>query len=110
LQREPWGRDMGSRLKDGVIKALEGVVDPETSLDVWRMKLVRDLEVTDEGEVRLTFRPSSVVCPLGFVLGARIKEAVLAVEGVQQVHVHVQGFVYADQLERLLLEMDERRA
>lgn len=101
---------MQDLLRDRIIDALMAVIDPETSLDVWRMKLVRDLEVADEGEVRLTFRPSSVICPLGFSLGARIKEAVQAVEGVKQVRVNVQGFIHAEQLERLLIQMDERRA
>jgi metal-sulfur cluster biosynthetic enzyme len=101
---------MGSVLRGRVIEALGRVIDPETSLDVWRMKLVRDLDVTDDGQVHLIFRPSSVVCPLGFALGAKIKEAVQAVHGVKEVHVKVQGFVHAEQLERILLQMDEGRA
>jgi metal-sulfur cluster biosynthetic enzyme len=93
-------------LRDRIMEALEGVIDPETSLDVRRMKLVRDLQVQDNGEVSFTFRPSSVMCPLGFSLGTRIKEAVLGVEGVSHVNVKVEGFVHAQQLDRLLKEMD----
>jgi metal-sulfur cluster biosynthetic enzyme len=100
---------MDDGLRDRIFAALEGVIDPETSLDVRRMKLVRDLEVRDNGDVSLTFRPSSVMCPLGFSLGARIKEAVQGVEGVSHVDVHVEGFVHAQQLDRLLKEMDEDR-
>lgn len=100
---------MTPNLRERVVEALKGVIDPGTSLDVWRMKLVRDLELSDEGEARLTFRPSSVVCPMGFSLGAQIKRAIQAVEGVQKVRVDVEGFVHAQQLERLLAEMDEGR-
>jgi len=81
------------------------VIDPETGMDVVRMKLVRDLKVGQEGDVELTFRPSSVLCPLGFQLGINIKEAVLNVPGVKSVQVHVDGYIHADQLRTLLAEM-----
>jgi metal-sulfur cluster biosynthetic enzyme len=89
-----------------VVQALKAVIDPETSQDVWEMRLVRELEVSGEGDVRLIFRPSSVVCPLAFALGASIKEAVKFVPGVRHVDVKIQGFVYAQQLDLLLKEMD----
>ena len=84
---------------------LRQVIDPETGMNVMRMKLVRDLRVGQEGDVELTFRPSSVLCPLGFQLGINIKEAVLDVPGVKSVRVHVDGFIHADQLRTLLAEM-----
>ncbi len=97
---------MITHLKERVIDALKAVLDPETSLDVWRMRLIRDLEVTQDGDVSLVFRPSSVLCPLGYSLGARIKKAVLEVEGVRKVCVKVEGFVHAQQLEHLLSEIE----
>jgi metal-sulfur cluster biosynthetic enzyme len=69
------------------------------------MKLVRDLKVGQKGDVELTFRPSSVLCPLGFQMGINIKEAVLDVPGVKSVRVNVDGFIHADQLRTLLEEM-----
>ncbi|NPV93357.1 MAG: DUF59 domain-containing protein [Firmicutes bacterium] len=33
-----------------------------------RMSLVKDIEMNDGGKVRLTFRPSSPVCPMAFKL------------------------------------------
>ena len=92
-------------LPEKIKKSLTQVMDTETGMDVMRMKLVRDLEVGQEGDVELTFRPSSVLCPLGFQLGINIKEAVLDVPGVKSVRVHVDGFIHADQLRTLLAEM-----
>ena len=79
---------------------------PETGLDVMSMKLVRDLQVGENGRVNLTFRPSSVICPLGFQLGIDIKEAVQRVEGVNGVDVVVDGFIRADRLMNILKQMD----
>ena len=84
---------------------LRQVIDPETGTDVMRMKLVRDLRVGQKGDVELTFRPSSVLCPLGFQLGINIKEAVLDVPGVKSVRINVDGFIHADELRTLLAEI-----
>jgi metal-sulfur cluster biosynthetic enzyme len=93
-------------LLDKIKESLTQVIDPETGMDVMRMKLVRDLKVGQDGDVELTFRPSSVLCPLGFQLGINIKEAVLEVPGVKRVRVNVDGFVHAEQLRMILAEMD----
>ena len=92
-------------LQEKIEESLCQVIDPETGMDVIRMKLVRDLKVGKEGEVELTFRPSSVLCPLGFQLGINIKEAVLDVPGVKSVTVNVDGFIHADKLRTLLAEL-----
>ncbi|MBT8406253.1 MAG: DUF59 domain-containing protein [Deltaproteobacteria bacterium] len=92
-------------LLEKIEESLCQVIDPETGMDVIRMKLVRDLKVGQEGDVELTFRPSSVLCPLGFQLGINIKEAVLDVPDVKSVTVNVDGFIHADQLRTLLAEM-----
>ena len=92
-------------LLEKIEESLCQVMDPETGMDVMRMKLVRDLRVGQEGDVELTFRPSSVLCPLGFQLGINIKEAVLEVPGVKSVRVNVDGFIHADELRTLLAEM-----
>jgi metal-sulfur cluster biosynthetic enzyme len=92
-------------LKD-IKESLAQVIDPETGMDVMRMKLVRDLKVDKNGNVELTFRPSSVLCPLGFQLGISIKQAVSAVQGVRSVLVNVDGFVHADQLRTILNKLD----
>jgi len=87
-------------------ESLTQVIDSETGMDVMRMRLVRDLKVDEHGNVELTFRPSSVLCPLGFQLGINIKEAVLNVPGVKSVQVQVDGFIHGEQLKKILEEMD----
>jgi ATP-binding protein involved in chromosome partitioning len=93
-------------LLEKIEENLAQVIDPEIGMDVMRMKLVRDLKVGKDGDVELTFRPSSVLCPLGFQLGINIKEAVLNVPGVKSVQVHVDGFIHGEQLKKILDEKD----
>ena len=92
-------------LLEKIEESLCQAMDPETGMDVIRMKLVRDVNVGQEGDVELTFRPSSVLCPLGFQLGINIKKAVQDVPGVKSVRVNVDGFIHAGQLRTLLAEM-----
>ena len=93
-------------LLEKIKESLTQVIDSETGMDVMRMRLVRDLKVDEHGNVELTFRPSSVLCPLGFQLGINIKEAVLDVPGVKSVQVNVDGFIHGEQLKKILEEMD----
>ena len=93
-------------LLEKIEESLGQVIDPETGMDVMRMKLVRDLKVARGGDIALTFRPSSILCPLGFQLGINIKEAILDVPGVKSVQVHVDGYIHAEQLKKILDEID----
>jgi metal-sulfur cluster biosynthetic enzyme len=93
-------------LKDHIEQALRGVMDPGTKLDIMRMKLVTDLSVDQDGTVRLTFRPSSPVCPMAFKLAYDIQTAVRGTEGVKAVKVRVQGYNRADELMEVLEEAE----
>ena len=85
-----------------VKESLSQVINPETGMDVIRMKLVRNLKVHKDGKVELTFRPYSMFCPIGFRQGIKIKKAVKSVPGVNGVHVKVDGHIHAERLEKLL--------
>ena len=89
-------------LKQKVEEALSLVVDPETTLDVMRMRLIRDLTVEENGNVNLKFVPSSPVCPLAFQLAFSIQDSIKKVEGVNEVKIITEGFHRADELNDIL--------
>ena len=89
------------RIQGAIERRLSKVIDPETGLDVMRMGLIRDLNVT-RGEVSLVFRPSSPLSTFAIPLGAKIHAAVFSVEGVQRVLIRVENFFQAEELEELL--------
>jgi metal-sulfur cluster biosynthetic enzyme len=92
-------------LKHNVTERLRQVIDPETGVDVLRMRLVEDLEVDSEtGRVCYTFRPSSPLCPLAVHLALGMRQAVAAVPGVREQEIKVVGYVGADELNALLKE------
>ena len=89
-------------LRQAILERLSKVIDPETGVDVMRMRLVEDLFVDDEGHVSYTFRPSSPLCPIAVPLSNSIQLAVAEVPGVTSQDVKVIGFVLSDELTALL--------
>lgn len=95
------GADM--TLRERILLRLADVIDPETGVDVLRMRLVEDLEADEtSGRVSYLFRPSSPLCPIAHSLGLDIKRAIASVEGVTQQQIRVAGYVRADELAELL--------
>jgi metal-sulfur cluster biosynthetic enzyme len=92
-------------LKEDIIERLREVIDPETGVDVIRMRLIEGLRVDgDTGRVSYRFRPSSPLCPLAVPLALDIRRAVAEVPGVTEQEIEVLGYVGADELNALLKE------
>ena len=94
-------------LEQAIVEQLGKVIDPETGVDVMRMRLVEDLEVDGDGVVRYTFRPSSPLCPMAMSLVLSIRAAVAEVEGVTGQEIEVAGYVRATELNRMLQDVAE---
>lgn len=91
-------------LCETILSRLSAVIDPETDVDVVRMRVIEGLTVDEEGVVRYTFRPSSPLCPLAVPLALSIHEAVAEVEGVTGQEVEVVGYIRAEELNDMLAD------
>jgi metal-sulfur cluster biosynthetic enzyme len=89
-------------LRQAILARLSTVIDPETGVDVVRMRLIEELSVDESGDVSYTFRPSSPLCPIAVFLVMGIKAAVAEVSGVSQQSVTVAGYVQAEELTELI--------
>lgn len=98
------GATMAEDLRERVLRRLEDVIDPETGVDVVRMRLIEDLVVDEEGVVSYRFRPSSPFCPLAVPLALSIRRAVAEIEGVADQEIEVVGYVNAEQVNAVLRE------
>lgn len=94
---------MGETLRERILMRLSAVIDPETGVDVLRMRLIEDLHVDENtGVVSYKFRPSSPLCPLAVTLALSIRDAIAEVEGVSRQDAEVVGYVGAEELNALL--------
>ena len=92
-------------LRERVLLKLATVIDPETGVDVLRMRLVEDLLVDEAtGTLSYKFRPSSPLCPLTVTLTLSIRDALAEIDGVERQDIEVVGYVGADELNALLRE------
>jgi metal-sulfur cluster biosynthetic enzyme len=89
-------------LREAILSQLSGVIDPETGVDVVRMRLIEDLTVDEEGVAHYRFRPSSPFCPLAVSLALCIRDAAMDVDGVTGQAMEVVGYVKADELNAIL--------
>ncbi len=89
-------------LVEAVLERLRSVIDPETRVDVVRMRLVENLEADEAGHISYAFRPSSFVCPIAVSLAMEIKNAVAEVSGVSSQKIAVEGYMAAENLEELV--------
>ena len=85
-------------LRQAILERLSKVIDPETGVDVVRMRLIEDLFTDDQGHVSYPFRPSSPLCPIAVPLSNSIQLAVAEVPGVTSQDVKVIGFALSDEL------------
>ena len=76
-------------MKDKIMKALEGVIDPETGIDVVKMGMIKFVEVK-EGNAKIKFTPTTPFCPMIGYLTDQIKQAAKSVKGIKEVEVEVK--------------------
>jgi metal-sulfur cluster biosynthetic enzyme len=89
-------------LHQAILERLSKVIDPETGVDVVRMRLIEDLTVDENGLASYKFRPSSPFCPIAIPLSSEIQQAVAEVDGVTGQAMEIVGFALGDELMKWL--------
>jgi len=95
------------QLKKAIFERLAEVIDPETGVDVVRMRLIEDLTVDPAGNVAVRFRPSSPLCPIAVPLSQMIQSAVASVPGVNKQYMEIVGYIQSEELTFLLRQAME---
>ncbi|MCX6034716.1 MAG: iron-sulfur cluster assembly protein [Chloroflexi bacterium] len=85
-------------LRTEILAKLSTVIDPETDVNVVRMRLIEDLTVDDKEYVSYKFRPSSPFCLIAVPRSMDIQHAVAEAEGVTGQNVEVVDFALAEEL------------
>ena len=95
--------------KEQVIAALSTVQEPELHKDLVTLNMIRDLEI-DGDKVTFTVMLTTPACPLKGKIENESREAVLAIEGVKSVDIHLDSNVPSDGRMRGLVNMPIRNA
>ena len=70
---------------DEVTDALREVIDPELGLDFVELGLIYDVDVDDQGAVKVSYTLTSPGCPIGPQVAEQIEEFVGELTGVDEV-------------------------
>ena len=74
-------------MKEQIIEQLKTVYDPEiTTINIFDLGLVYDIDIKDK-DVTVTHTLTSMFCPMAEAISESIKQAVMKVEGVNEVKV-----------------------
>jgi len=87
-------------LEKAVIEKLSKVIDPETGVDVIRMKLVQNMTIDESNKVFYEFRPSSPLCPIAVPLVLDIIHAIREIHEISGQGVTVVDYIQADELNK----------
>ena len=79
-----------AELKDRVIEALEGVIDPELGIDIMNLGLVYDVKMSDDNKHAIVIMTlTSMGCPLAPIIVEQVETAMLSIEEVEKVDVEI---------------------
>jgi FeS assembly SUF system protein len=83
------GRELAP-IEVAVVKALKSVYDPEIPVDIYELGLIYGVEVDEPvNYVRIEMTLTAPGCPVAGYMPGWVEEAVLKVEGIDQVHVEM---------------------
>ncbi|MDY3338336.1 SUF system Fe-S cluster assembly protein [Riemerella anatipestifer] len=78
-----------AEIGEEIIKTLKTVYDPEIPVDIYELGLVYDVQVSDEGKVKVVMTLTTPNCPVAESLPQEVKEKVSEVEGVNEVDLEL---------------------
>ena len=95
---------MPSDLSKRVTERLNELVDEETTRRFGELNIVTEVSEKATGSIRVRFQPLSAYSPIAVDTGRSIRNAALAVEGVQAVRVECAGHMMDELVNRLVNE------
>ncbi len=101
---------MGKEIsKEAVLQALRTVHDPDLRKDLVTLNMIRDL-VIEGKKVSFTIMLTTPACPMKDRMKTEARQAVLNLDGVEEVEIKMDAEVQSDGRQRGLLELPVRNA
>lgn len=78
-----------NELKERVIAVLSGIYDPEIPVDIYKLGLIYEININDDGAVNILMTVTAPNCPVADYLPNFVKEKVSAIMGVKSCDVEL---------------------
>ena len=76
-------------LEKAIIDTVKTVYDPEIPVNIYDLGLIYEINVEDEGAVRIVMTLTSPNCPVAESLPEEVYDKVMAIEGVNSVELNM---------------------
>jgi FeS assembly SUF system protein len=76
-------------LRDGIVKELQTVFDPEIPVNIWELGLIYDVFVTSGGVAAIRMTLTAPACPAAQYLPVQVADAARRVDGITDAKVDV---------------------
>ena len=76
-------------MQTAILNALETVIDPELGIDIVNLGLIYGVDLDEEGHCEVEMTLTTMGCPLTDILDHDIRQALLAIDGIDTVEIHL---------------------
>lgn len=77
------------KLEARVIEEIKTIFDPEIPVDIWELGLIYNIDVEEEGKVKVLMTLTSPACPVAESLPMEVHQKILEIEEVKDVDLQV---------------------
>ncbi|ASW75262.1 FeS assembly SUF system protein [Chryseobacterium piperi] len=81
--------DQIADIGEEIIRVLKSVYDPEIPVDIYELGLVYDVQISEDGDVKIIMTLTTPNCPVAETLPQEVKDKVQAVEEVKSVDLEL---------------------
>jgi FeS assembly SUF system protein len=78
-----------SDLENGIVEALKTVYDPEIPVNIYELGLIYDIDIQEEGSVKVKMTLTAPGCPVAGTLPGEVRDKVAGVPGVVSADVEL---------------------
>jgi FeS assembly SUF system protein len=78
-----------SDLENGIVEALKTVYDPEIPVNIYELGLIYDIDIQEEGVVKVKMTLTAPGCPVAGTLPGEVRDKVAGVPGVTSADVEL---------------------
>ena len=78
-----------TELGESIVKTLKTIYDPEIPVDIYELGLIYDVQISEEGGVKIIMTLTTPNCPVAESLPAEVREKASSVERVKEVDLEL---------------------
>jgi len=85
----PYTEDLIAQIGEKIVTVLKSIYDPEIPVDIYELGLIYDVQINEEGDVKVLMTLTAPNCPVADSLPQEVEQKVSLVKGVKKCNVEL---------------------